>query len=69
IVSKRLKPGGIVVVNAVTLETLKRATGFFKKNRWPFEFVQMSVAKGREVGGNMIMEAENPVSIITAKRA
>lgn len=69
VVSKRLKPGGIVVVNAVTLETVARATSFFKENSWPFELVQLSVAKGREVGGTMIMEAENPVSIITARRS
>jgi precorrin-6Y C5,15-methyltransferase (decarboxylating) len=68
IVSIRLRAGGTVVVNAVTISTLTRATSFFTDIGWPFELVQMNVARGREVGGYMIMEAENPVSIITARR-
>ena len=68
VVASMLNPRGIVVVNAVTIETLTSATSFFKDKEWPFEVVQINVARSRPVGGSMIMEAENPVSVITAKR-
>ncbi len=68
-VSKRLRPGGLVVVNAVTIETIAKSTRFFKENKWPFEIVSINISRGRSVAGVTVMDAENPVSVITAGRS
>lgn len=68
-VSKRLRPGGLVVVNAVTIETIAKSTKFFKDNKWPYEMVSINVSRGRSVAGVTVMDAQNPVSVITAKRS
>lgn len=69
VASKRLRPGGVIVVNAVTLETLSAAIKFFKEKRWSFEVVSINIARSRVVAGVNIMEAENPVSVITALKS
>jgi precorrin-6Y C5,15-methyltransferase (decarboxylating) len=68
LVAKRLRPGGLIVVNAVTIETLTNASEFFKKNGWSFEVVSINIARSRDIAGVKIMDAENPVSVITARK-
>lgn len=68
-VSKRIRPGGLVVVNAVTIETLAKSTKFFKDNKWLFEVASINISRGRSVAGVTVMDAENPVSVITARRS
>lgn len=69
LVSKRLQSGGVIVVNAVTLETLTNASKFFKENGWSFEVVTINISQSRDIAGVKIMEAQNPVSVITAMRS
>lgn len=65
LVEDKLLPGGRVVLNAVTLETvaiaLRGLTG-----PWQTEIVQLSVARGDRTGNSHLMRALNPVYIITA---
>jgi len=63
-VLKRIRPGGAIVVNAVTMETASRALEFFKKEGLKREFVQLNLARGKEVAGLNILSACNPVFIL-----
>jgi len=65
-VLKRIRPGGAIVVNAVTMETATRALEFFKKERLKREFIQLNLARGKEVAGLNILSACNPVFILKA---
>ncbi len=65
-VLKRLNHGGVIVVNAVTMETASRALEFFKKEGLKREFIQLNLARGKEVAGLNILSACNPVFIIKA---
>ena len=47
--SKKLTARGIIVVNAITLDTLKAATDFFKKSNWNSETVSVNIAKTKLV--------------------
>ena len=47
--SKRLTVRGRIVVNAITLDTLKTATDFFKKSNWNSETVSVNIAKTKLV--------------------
>jgi precorrin-6Y C5,15-methyltransferase (decarboxylating) len=63
--SKQLKKSGRIVVNAVTVETVGRATQYFKENNWDWETILISLAKSRSVGDLSMLKANNPVFIIT----
>ncbi len=63
-VIKRIRPGGAVVVNAVTLETAGRAMECLRKKGLEPEFVQMGISHGKEISGLTILSASNPVFII-----
>jgi len=65
-VLKKISLGGAIVVNAVTMETASRALEFFKKEGLKREFVQLNLARGKEVAGLNILSACNPVFIIKA---
>src|SRR3989338_2714505 len=47
--SKKLTARGRIVVNAITLDTLKAATDFFKKSNWNSETVSVNIAKTKLV--------------------
>ncbi len=66
-VKRALKPGGRVVVNAVTMETASAAFGFFKKG-WERELLLASVSKARQAGELNMLSAHNPVFIIKGRR-
>lgn len=65
LIGKRLKVGGRVVINAVTLETLGLALDCLREG-WETEVLQVSVSKAQVMGSSRLMKAYNPVYIISA---
>ncbi|KJR96363.1 MAG: nucleotide-binding protein [Peptococcaceae bacterium BRH_c4a] len=61
----KLMPGGRLVINAVTLETITSALNFLKDG-WETEIVQVSISKSQLMGASRLMKAYNPVFIIAA---
>ncbi len=55
-----------LVVNAITLETLNEAVSVFEKHGLRTDVVCLNVANSKKVGGYHLMNANNPVYIITA---
>lgn len=64
-VKQLILPAGIMVINAVTLETLTAALGFLKAE-WNTEVVQMSISKSEKIGNSHLMRGYNPVFVISA---
>lgn len=64
IVMHRLQPGGRVVVNAVTLETLAVCQQFMSK--WGGELIQVNISRVTPVGKVHMWRALNPIYIYTA---
>lgn len=62
---EKMLPGGRLVVNAVTLETLHGALEFLGE-KLPSEVIQVSVNKSVKMGSARLMKACNPVYIITS---
>ncbi|MBS3995587.1 MAG: precorrin-6Y C5,15-methyltransferase (decarboxylating) subunit CbiT [Alkaliphilus sp.] len=63
---EKLAAGGICVVNSVTIETLYKANEMLRKIGFKnIEVVSMSVARGKNSGNYTLMEALNPVYIIS----
>jgi precorrin-6Y C5,15-methyltransferase (decarboxylating) len=67
-VSRRIKKGGTIVINAVTIDTLSAAAGFFKRRGWGWDVVSVNIAKTKSVEGLDILSANNPVFIISARK-
>lgn len=65
-----LKKDVKVVVNAITIESLATALESLKKENFKkIELTQLFVAKGKKVADKNLMEALNPVYIISAEKA
>lgn len=59
-------PDARIVITAVTPETVSLALGAFKDSGADPEIVQINAARGRSAGGLHLMEAQNPVTILSA---
>jgi len=67
-VDKRLKPEGVIVLNAVTLDTLTKAVEYLEDHGYMVEVACISVAKTRALSEYKLFEAQNPVYIISANK-
>ncbi len=65
-VDRRLKPEGVIVLNAVTLDTLTKAVEFLEDHGYTVEVVCVNVAKTRGLTEYKMFEAHNPVYVIAA---
>ena len=66
--SKRLTVRGRIVVNAITLDTLKTATDFFKKSNWNSETVSVNIAKTKDIAKLQLFNAYNPIFITIGEK-
>ncbi|MBR4642501.1 MAG: precorrin-6Y C5,15-methyltransferase (decarboxylating) subunit CbiT [Selenomonadaceae bacterium] len=69
VLGMKLKIGGRVVVNAITLQTAAAALEYFKRHAWKCEAFQVQINRLERVGSYDMMRALNPVWIITAEAA
>ena len=59
----------IVVINAITLETLSEVKNIFEKYKIKnIEIISMNVARGKKVGNYTMMFGENPIYIISGEK-
>jgi len=58
-----------VVINAITVETLAEAIGYYKERReYLMEILSVSIAHGEKIGNSHLMKGQNPIYILTAKK-
>ena len=60
---------GIMVINAVTLDTLNDSLASLEKNGFTVEVSEVSVSRSKIVGGKRLMNALNPVFIVKGEKA
>ena len=65
-VDKRLKADGLIVLNAVTLDTLTKSVEFLEDHGYTVEATCVNISKTRRLTEYKMFEAQNPVYIITA---
>ena len=66
--SDRLKPGGRIVITAVTLETPGRAVEILQKLNFKPDISQIFAARALSIRNMHLMQGLNPVYIITAEK-
>jgi precorrin-6Y C5,15-methyltransferase (decarboxylating) len=67
-VDRRLKSDGVIVLNAVTLDTLTKAVEFLEDHGYSVEVTCVNIAKTKGLTEFKMFEAHNPVYIITAAK-
>jgi precorrin-6Y C5,15-methyltransferase (decarboxylating) len=63
-----LLPGGRIVINAATAQTLRDSLSQFEQKRWKAEATLLSIARTEKVNEHHRFQALNPVFIIQAER-
>lgn len=64
----KLKPGGWLVINSVTLMTGPEAYKILKAKDYSIEAVQVNIAAASQRGNVQLWQAKNPVTIIAAQK-
>jgi cobalt-precorrin-6B (C15)-methyltransferase len=66
VVKNRLPPGGIVIVNCITIETLYKATSILKASGFEsVEGVGITITQLRQTGNYHMLDGKNPVFIVS----
>lgn len=66
---EKLTEDGIVVGNFIVLENAVEFIRLLSNKGYESEVVHVSLAKGRSLGGITMMEGNNPIYIVTGKKA
>ena len=70
VLDERLKPGGTIVINCITVQTLANSLAYMrKKSGYIYDTVQVQVNPLKKVGPYDMAEAINPVYIISCHKA
>lgn len=68
-VETNLKKGGRIVINAITLDTLKNSEKFLEEKKYKdIEIIQVAISKFKEAGNSKMLKANYPVFIISGKK-
>lgn len=68
ILSEKIKIGGIIVVNAITIQTAAAAIDYFRTYGWNYDAVQVQITRLKKVRAYDMSQAFNPVWIISAEK-
>jgi len=66
---RRLHPGGCIVVNCVTMESLDTVVAHFKKWKWRYEVTSVQLAHMSSDKKPEMLRAENPVFVVQGMAA
>jgi precorrin-6Y C5,15-methyltransferase (decarboxylating) len=68
-VARRLKTEGVIVLNAITLDTLTKSVEYLEDHGYTVEATCVNIAKTRNLTEYRMFEAQNPVYVIKAWKA
>ncbi len=64
-----LKKSGRIVINAITLDTLKNSEKFLEEKKYKdIEIIQVAISKFKEAGNSKMLKANYPVFIISGEK-
>lgn len=64
---RRIKSGGRIVINCITIQTISDALAYFKsRNNYKYDAIQVQVNRLQQFGSFDMAKALNPIYIVTA---
>ena len=67
-INSKLKIGGRVVVNAITIQTSAGSLEYFRTHDWNYDAFQVQITRLKKIRAYDMTQALNPVWIITAEK-
>ena len=69
-VDRKLRSGGRIVLNCITVQTLLGAIDYFRAQRtaYTYDAIQVQVNRLRQVGPYDMAQAQNPIFIVRAEK-
>ncbi|MDW8136008.1 MAG: precorrin-6y C5,15-methyltransferase (decarboxylating) subunit CbiE [Thermodesulfobacterium sp.] len=58
----------LVVLTAISLETLNISLKFFKEKNWNFKISQIGISRVEPLGSQLVFKAQNPIFVIRAQK-
>ena len=68
VLNTKLKVGGRIVVNAITIQTSAGALEYFRRHNWNYEAFQVQITRLKKIRAYDMGQALNPVWIIAAQK-
>lgn len=68
VLGEKLKIGGRVVINAITIQTAAACLEYFRAHGWNYEACQVQITRYQKIGSYDIAKSLNPVWIITTEK-
>ena len=68
VLNTKLKVGGRIVVNAITIQTSAGALEYFRKHGWNYEAFQVQITRLKKIRAYDMCQALNPVWIVAAEK-
>ncbi|MBR0260967.1 MAG: precorrin-6Y C5,15-methyltransferase (decarboxylating) subunit CbiT [Selenomonadaceae bacterium] len=68
VLNTKLKMGGRVVVNAITIQTSAGALEYFRAHDWKYDAFQVQITRLKKIRAYDMCQALNPVWIISAEK-
>lgn len=68
-VDEKLKSGGRIVANFITIQSLATCMNWLHSHEsYNYDIIQVQITRYKNIGGNDMAQANNPVHIVTAKK-
>ncbi|WP_407396594.1 precorrin-6Y C5,15-methyltransferase (decarboxylating) subunit CbiT [Anaerovibrio sp.] len=69
VVDKKLIPGGRIVMNCITIQTIAQCVEYMRKREdYTYEAIQVQVSQLEQVGPYDMAKANNPIYIVTCEK-
>jgi precorrin-6Y C5,15-methyltransferase (decarboxylating) len=68
IATRRLRPGGRLVLHLVLIGSLNRARDYLIYLKWPVSMSQIQISRSKSLAGDQHLKALNPVHILSTTK-
>ena len=68
VLGAKLKNGGRIVINAITIQTVAKSLEYFRARNWSVDASQVQITRLKKIGAYDMNRALNPVWIVAAEK-
>jgi precorrin-6Y C5,15-methyltransferase (decarboxylating) CbiT subunit len=64
----RIRPGGVIILTAITADTIYRAFSYLRREKWQIEGIMVQINRLVEIKDMFMWKALNPIQILVATK-